>query len=49
MIVSDLAVIRVTPEGLVLQEVAPRAPAKGVQNATAPKLKVADSLIQVAF
>ena len=43
-IVTDLAVIDVTPEGLVLVEVAPGVSAEDVQKVTAPKLKVAPSL-----
>jgi 3-oxoacid CoA-transferase subunit B len=43
-IVTDLAVIHVTPEGLVLVEVAPGVSAQDVQKVTAPKLKVAPSL-----
>ena len=42
-IVTDLAVIDVTPEGLVLVEVAPGVSAQDVQRVTAPKLKVAPS------
>ena len=43
-IVTDLAVIDVTPEGLLLVEVAPGVSAQDVQKVTAPKLKVAPSL-----
>ncbi len=39
-IVTDLAVIRVTPEGLVLEEIAPGLTADGVQKLTAAKLIV---------
>ena len=41
-IVTDLAVIDVTPEGLVLVEVALGVSAQDVQKVTAPKLKMAD-------
>ena len=49
MIVMDLGVIQVTPEGLVLEEVAPGVLAKDVQSVTAPKLKIASSLTEMAF
>lgn len=41
MIVTELAVIEVTPEGLVLREVAPGVTPEDVQKATEPKLRVA--------
>jgi 3-oxoacid CoA-transferase subunit B len=44
MIVTDLAVIEVTDDGLLLKEVAPGVTAEQVQAATEPKLKVADGL-----
>src|SRR5271167_3355521 len=44
MIVTELGVIEVTPEGLVLREVAPRVTADAVQRATEPKLHVASDL-----
>jgi 3-oxoacid CoA-transferase subunit B len=47
-IVTDLAVIDVTPEGLVLVEVAPGVSAQDVQKVTAPKLKVAPSLGEIS-
>jgi 3-oxoacid CoA-transferase subunit B len=37
-IVTELAVIRVTPEGLVLEEIAPEVTVDDVQKMTAPKL-----------
>ena len=40
-IVTDLAVIDVTPNGLQLREVAPGVSAEEVQKATEPKLSVA--------
>jgi 3-oxoacid CoA-transferase subunit B len=43
-IVTELAVIRVTPEGLVLEEIAPEVTVAEVQQATAPKLIVRDRL-----
>ncbi|MBI1738967.1 MAG: CoA transferase subunit B [Acidobacteria bacterium] len=44
MIVTELAVIEVTPEGLVLREVAPGVTPEDVQKATEPKLRVAADL-----
>jgi len=44
MIVTDLAVIEVTDDGLLLKEVAPGVTAEQVQAATEPTLKVADNL-----
>ena len=43
-IVTDLAVIDVTPKGLVLKELAPGVTAADVQEATQPKLTVAADL-----
>jgi 3-oxoacid CoA-transferase subunit B len=39
-IITELAVIRVTPEGLVLEELTPGVSAEEVQRLTAPKLIV---------
>jgi 3-oxoacid CoA-transferase subunit B len=44
MIVTELAVIDVTPEGLVLREVAPGVTPEAVQKLTEPKLKVSENL-----
>ena len=44
LIVSDVAVIEVTPEGLLLREVAPGWTAEEVQTLTEPELKVAPDL-----
>jgi 3-oxoacid CoA-transferase subunit B len=44
LIVSDIAVIEVTPDGLLLREVAPGWTAEEVQALTEPKLKVAADL-----
>lgn len=44
LIVTDLAVIEVTPKGLVLKEVAPGWTAKDIQALTEPKLKIAKDL-----
>jgi len=43
-IITDLAVIDVTPEGLVLREVAPGISAREVQDKTEPTLKVGADL-----
>ena len=44
LIVTELGVIEVTPEGLMLREVAPGVTAEEVQKATEPKLRVATDL-----
>jgi 3-oxoacid CoA-transferase subunit B len=44
MIVTELAVIEVTPQGLVLREVAPGVTPEDVQKATEPALRVASDL-----
>ena len=44
MIVTELAVIEVTPDGLLLREVAPGVTPEEVQKATEPKLRVAADL-----
>lgn len=44
MIVTELAVIDVTPEGLLLREVAPGVTPEAVQNLTEPKLKIVENL-----
>jgi 3-oxoacid CoA-transferase subunit B len=44
MIVTELAVIDVTPEGLVLREVAPGVTPEAVQKLTEPKLRIAENL-----
>jgi 3-oxoacid CoA-transferase B subunit len=44
LIVTDLGVIEVTPEGLVLREVAPGVSPEDVQKATEPKLRIAPGL-----
>ncbi len=43
-IITDLATIDVTPDGLVLREVAPGVSASDVQKRTEPTLKVASDL-----
>ena len=47
-IVTDLAFIQVTPEGLVLKEVAPGTTAEEVQKLTEPKLIVSPELKEMA-
>jgi 3-oxoacid CoA-transferase B subunit len=44
LIVTDMAVIQVTPEGLVLKEVAPGLTAEDVQKATEPELIISPKL-----
>ena len=44
LIVTDIAVIDVTPRGLVLVEVAPGWTAEDVQKETEPRLIVSDGL-----
>jgi 3-oxoacid CoA-transferase subunit B len=44
-IVTELAVIRVTPEGLVLEELTPGVTVDDVQKLTAPKLIVREPLV----
>jgi 3-oxoacid CoA-transferase subunit B len=48
-IITDLAVIDVTPEGLVLKEVAPGVSAREVQDHTEPTLKVGPDLSTIAL
>lgn len=43
-IITDIAVITVTPEGLVLKERAPDWDVKEIQELTEPKLKIAEDL-----
>jgi 3-oxoacid CoA-transferase subunit B len=49
MIVTELAVIEVTPEGLVLREIAPGTTVEAVQRLTEPKLRVAPDLKTIAL
>jgi len=43
-IVTEMAYIRVTPEGLLLEEIAPGLTAEDVQRATEAKLRVSPQL-----
>ena len=49
MIVTELAVIDVTPEGLVLRELAPGVTPEAVQKLTEPKLRVAQNLKTISL
>ncbi len=48
-IITDLATIDVTPDGLVLREVAPGVSAREIQDKTEPTLKIASDLAQMKF
>jgi acyl CoA:acetate/3-ketoacid CoA transferase beta subunit len=47
LIVTDIAVIQVTPDGLVLKEVAPGWTAKEVQALTEPELMLFGDLKEI--
>lgn len=49
LIVTNLAVIEVTPEGLVLKEIAPEARVDDVITATEANLRISDDLKQMVF
>ncbi len=49
LIVTDLAVIDVKPEGLVLKEVAPGLTASEVQSVTEPRLIISPDLTEMQF
>ncbi len=49
LIVTELAVIEVTPEGLVLREVAAGVTPEAVQKVTEPKLRVAENLKTISL
>ena len=49
MLFTDLAVIEITPEGMVLHEVAPGITAEDVQSVTEPKLTIAPDLTEIQF
>jgi 3-oxoacid CoA-transferase subunit B len=48
-IITDLATIDVTPDGLVLREVAPGVSAREIQERTEPTLKIASDLATMHF
>ncbi len=48
LVVTELAVIEVTPEGLVLREVAPGVTPEAVQAVTEPRLRLALDLKPIA-
>jgi len=47
-IATELAWIRVTPQGLVLEEIAPGVSVEGVQRLTEPKLRISPTLGEMA-
>jgi 3-oxoacid CoA-transferase subunit B len=47
LIITDLAVIEVTPQGLVLKEIAPGFTAEEVQSVTEPKLIISSDLKEI--
>jgi len=49
MIFTDLAVIEVTPDGLLLRETAPGLTVEDIQSVTEPELLISDSLKEMAF
>jgi 3-oxoacid CoA-transferase B subunit len=49
LIITDIAVIEVTPDGLLLKETAPGWMAEDVQELTQPALRIADDLKTMAF
>ena len=49
MLFTDLAVIEITHEGMVLHEVAPGITAEDVQSVTEPKLIIAPDLTEIQF
>lgn len=49
MIFTDLAVMEITPQGLLLREVAPGLTAEDVQSVTEPKLIISPDLKEIEF
>jgi 3-oxoacid CoA-transferase subunit B len=48
-IATELAWIKVTPDGLLLEEIAPGLSVEDVQKATEPKLKISPALKEMRF
>jgi len=48
-VITDIAVIEITPEGMVLREMAPGWDVDAIQELTEPKLIIADDLQTIAF
>jgi 3-oxoacid CoA-transferase subunit B len=48
-VITDLAVLDVAPEGLILRELAPGVSAREVQGKTEPTLKVPSNVIEMSF
>ncbi|HVB01146.1 MAG TPA: CoA-transferase, partial [Acidimicrobiales bacterium] len=49
LIITDLAVIRVSPQGLVLEETAPNTSVEEVQRLTEPELIISEKLHVIEF
>lgn len=49
LIVTDLAVIEIAPQGLLLREVAPGLTAADVQSVTEPRLIISSDLREIQF
>jgi len=49
LIITDLAVIRVTPQGLVLEETAPKTSVEEIQRLTEPELIISERLHVIEF
>jgi 3-oxoacid CoA-transferase B subunit len=47
MLITDLAVIEITPRGMVLKEVMPGLTAEDVQSVTEPKLIISPNLKEI--
>lgn len=49
LIITDLAVIEVTPEGLLLRELYPGLTVDDIQSVTEPKLIISPNLTEIAL
>jgi 3-oxoacid CoA-transferase B subunit len=49
LIVTDIAVVEVTPDGLLLKEIAPGWTVSEVQKLTEPRLHIAEDLKEISF